>query len=112
MTNASNSQNGSTVINGDVGSPEQAVAYHEATLAFNDAVAAQVDIALSNLRGAEVGEGFLAIVETGLDGCHQFETTVEGARVEYADHVLAKADLSSNPDLVNTLLGYLSAARS
>jgi hypothetical protein len=96
-------------INGDVGSPAEALAFCEQTLDLNKACCNEIDIALAGLRGAGCGQGFLDIITGGLTAADIFDNKVRGASVRYAKHVLAHADLTSNPDLKKTLLGYLSA---
>lgn len=99
-------------INGDVGSPAEALAYCEGALGLNAACSNEIDVALANLDAAGLGQGFLAIIGGGLAAADGFDGAVKQARVRYADHVATHADLSSDPDLRNTLLRYLSAARS
>lgn len=96
-------------INGDVGSPSEALAYCEQTLDLNTACINELDVALACLRGAGCGQQFLDIVTGGLTAADIFHNAVGGARVRYAKHVLTHADLTSDPDLRNTLRGYLSA---
>lgn len=96
-------------INGDVGSPSEALAYCEQTLGLNTACINELDVALAGLRGAGCGQQFLDIVAGGLTAADIFDSRVGGARVRYAKHVLTHADLTSDPDLCNTLRGYLAA---
>lgn len=96
-------------INGDVGSPSEALAFCERTLDLNTACINEIDVALAGLRGAGCGQQFLDIITGGLTAADIFHNAVSGARVRYAKHVLTHADLTSDPDLRNTLQGYLSA---
>lgn len=96
-------------INGDVGSPSEALQFCESTLDLNTACCNEIDTALAGLRGAGCGQGFLDIITGGLGAADIFHNAVSDARVRYARHVLAHADLTSDPDLRNTLVGYLSA---
>jgi hypothetical protein len=96
-------------INGDVGSPSEALAFCERTLDLNTACINEIDVALACLRGAGCGQQFLDIITGGLTAADVFHNAVSGARVRYAKHVLTHADLTSDPDLRNTLQGYLSA---
>jgi hypothetical protein len=96
-------------INGDIGSPSEALAFCEHTLDLNTACINEIDVALANLRGAGCGQQFLDIITGGLTAADIFHNAVSGARVRYARHVLTHADLSSDPDLRGTLQGYLSA---
>lgn len=98
-----------TTINGDVGSPSEALAFCEHTLDLNTACINEIDVALAGLRGAGCGQQFLDIVTGGLTAADIFHNAVSGARVRYARHVLTHADLASDPDLRDTLLRYLSA---
>lgn len=99
-------------INGDVGSPSEALAFCERTLDLNTACINEIDVALAGLRGAGCGQQFLDIVTGGLTAADIFHNAVAGARVRYAKHVIAHADLTSDPDLRNTLVGYLSADKA
>lgn len=101
-----------STINGDVGSPREALEYCEQTLGLNTACRAEIDVALANLRGAGCGQAFLNVVASGLNTADIFHNAVSGGRVRFAKHVLAHADLASDPDLRNTLVGYLSADRA
>lgn len=96
-------------INGDVGSPAEALAFSDRVLDLNVACINEIDVALAGLRGAGCGQRFLDIITGGLTAADIFHTAVSGATVVYAKHVLTHADLTSNPDLKATLLGYLSA---
>lgn len=98
-----------STINGDVGSPAEALSFCEQTLDLNKACCNEIDIALANLRGAGCGQAFLDVITGGLTAADIFDIKVRGASVRYAKHVLTHADLTSNPDLKKTLLGYLSA---
>jgi len=99
-------------INGDIGSPSEALAFCEHTLDLNIACINEIDVALANLRGAGCGQQFLDIITGGLTAADIFHHAVSGARVRYARHVLTHADLASDPDLRNTLQGYLSADKA
>lgn len=101
-----------STINGDVGSPREALEYCEQTLGLNTACRGEIDVALANLRGAGCGQAFLNVIGSGLGTADVFHNAVSGARVRYAKHVIAHADLTSDPDLRNTLVGYLSADKA
>lgn len=101
-----------STINGDVGSPREALEYCEQTLGLNTACRGEIDVALANLRGAGCGQAFLNVIASGLGTADVFHNAVSGARVRYAKHVIAHADLASDPDLRNTLVGYLSADKA
>lgn len=99
-------------INGDVGSPTEALAFCAGALDLNTAVVYELATATDNLRGEGVGEDFLAILEQARDAVGGCSFAVDGARTLYADHVAAQADLLSDPDLRDTVTGYLSADRA
>lgn len=99
-------------INGDVGSPREALAYCEETLGLNQACRNEIEIATNQLRGAGVGDTFLQIVGAAYAATDTFNSVVAGGRVRYARHVMHQADLASDPDLRSTLVGYLSADKA
>lgn len=99
-------------INGDVGSPREALAYCEQTLDLNTACCNEIDVALANLRGAGCGQRFINIITSGLAAADSFGAAVGGGRIRYARHVVTHADFSSDPELRNTLVGYLSADKA
>lgn len=99
-------------INGDVGSPREALAYCEETLGLNQSCRNEIEIATNQLRGAGVGDTFLQIVGAAYTATDTFNSVVAGGRVRYARHVMHQADLASDPDLRSTLVGYLSADKA
>lgn len=98
------------IISGDIGSPQEALAFCDANLQVNGAALDALDTVINNLAGEGVGREFLDIIGSAFDALDTAGSAVDGARDQYVNHVRVQADLLADDDLRDTVKGYLANA--
>jgi hypothetical protein len=100
------------IISGEIGSPREALDFCAGALDVIRASTAALDTIDGNLSGLRVGQGFLDILGDAGTALTSAEAAVQQAAEVYENHVRVQADALSDPDVRDTLLGYLDARRA
>lgn len=97
------------IISGDIGSPREAVDFCDGNQQVNTAATDALHTAIANLGSQGIGVGFLNVMADPLAPIEQAGMAVDEARGQYLEHVRVQAELLADPDLRDTLLGYLNS---
>lgn len=96
------------IISGDIGSPEQAVAFCEGN---QQVVASAIDgltTVIATLQGQGVGQEFLDLFGTAIEALDGAAGAVDGARDAYINHVEMQLRLLGDERLRDALQGWLA----
>lgn len=100
------------IVPGEAASPVQALAWADGRHDTNRSVMDQLQYLMTFLRGKKLGPSAIALVGAVYTAVDSATGAIGGAQSVFAEHVLSQQDLTSDPVLRDTLVGYLAGSRS
>jgi hypothetical protein len=105
-------QSSTVTVPGEASSPVQALAWADSRHDANLNVMTQLQYLTAFLKGKGLGPAAIATVGAVYAAVDAATGAIQNAQGIYAEHVLAQQELTSDPALRDTLVGYLDASRS